>query len=296
MSVPPVSDTVLRRLPWNSVFLTAQSMPPHVLAIPTMLTPEEQRMLVWLTQHAYRGQGAIVDLGAFFGGSTGRMAYGLVQSGLTGHVHSYDRFEITPDGAEKWLFSKGIPRFEGTDMLPASRAALGAIGADIHLHKGDIMQASWKNGPIEVLHVDICKNPATTDHIARQFYPALLPGALVVQQDYLHFRTPWVIAQMALMADCFEMIVPTEHHSVLFRCTREVTAADLDKGRTVGLSDTQLKALILDAARKMPFRRAQELVLDSWFALEATPNARQGHQFLPVQRDAARYADLLADL
>jgi hypothetical protein len=296
MSQLPVSDAVLRSLPWNSVFMTAQPMPPHVAAIPTMLTPEEQRMLVWLTQHAYRGNGAIVDLGAFFGGSTGRMAYGLVQSGLVGQVHSYDRFEITPDGAEKWLFSKGIPRFDGTDMLPASRAALAPIGAEVHLHKGDIMQAKWDHGPIEVLHVDICKNPATTDHIARQFYPALIPGALVVQQDYLHFRTPWVIAQMAQMAECFEMIVPTEHHSVLFRCLRPVTAADLDKGRTQGLSDMQLKALILDAARQMPFRRAQELVLDSWFALDAVPNARQGHQFQPVQRNAARYAALLAQI
>jgi hypothetical protein len=46
----------------------------------------------------------------------------------------------------------------------------------------------------------------------------------------------------------------------------------------------------------MPFRRAQELVLDSWFALDAVPNARQGHQFVPVQRDPARYAELLASL
>ncbi len=296
MPLTAISDTTLRSLPWNSIFLTAQAMPPHVTAIPTMLTPEEQRMLVWLAQHAYRGRGAIVDLGAFFGGSTARMAYGLVQSGRGGVVHSYDRFEITPDAAEKWLFNKGIPRFVGTDMLPASRAALAPIGADVRLHKGDILQATWDHGPIEVLHVDICKNPATTDHIARQFYPALVEGALVVQQDYLHFRTPWVIAQMALMSDCFQMIVPTEHHSVLFRCIRPVTQADLDKGQTRGLSDAQIKELVLDAARQMPFRRAQELVLDSWFALEAVPNARNGHQFMPVHRDPAQYTSLLTSL
>ena len=292
----PVPDTVLRRLPWNSLLLMAAGQPAHVSAVPTMLTPEEQRMLVWLARHGWGGQGAIVDLGAFFGGSTARMAHGAVEAGYTGPVHSFDRFEITPEGAEKWLFAKGIPRFEGTDMLPASQAALAPIGADIRFHKGDIMRATWSDGPIGLLHVDICKNPATTDHIARHFYPALPAGALVVQQDYLHFRTPWVIAQMELMRDCFDMIVPTEHHSVLFRCTRPVTAADLERGRTTGLDADAMKALVLQAAARMPFQRARELVLDSWFALDATPQARQGHQFVPVQRDPARYDALLAQI
>ena len=291
-----ISDKILRGLPWNSVFLTAPGVPQPVAHVPTMLTPEEQRMLVWLAQHAWDGRGAIVDLGAFFGGSTARLAYGAVQRGAKGPVHSYDRFEIQPDLAEKWLFARGIPRFDGSDMLPASQAAMAGIGADIRFHKGDILQMGWNEGPISLLHVDICKNPATTDHIARHFYPALSVGALVVQQDYLHFRTPWVIAQMELMRDSFEMIVPTEHHSVLFRCTAPVTESVLAKGRTQGMNDAQMKALVLQAAERMPFRRAQELVLDSWFALDATPNVRQGSQFQPVQRDAARYAALLAQI
>ena len=91
-------------------------------SIPTMLTPRELNYLRWLAS-SLPGEGRIVELGCFLGGSTAALLDGRrANAGLSDPVLTYDAFNIegkvTPDlGA--WLESCGVtpgrsfrPRFD----------------------------------------------------------------------------------------------------------------------------------------------------------------------------------------
>ena len=54
-----------------------QPLPTACTKVPTMLVPDELRLLNFLAQDYYRGAGAIVDAGSFLGGSTVALAEGL---------------------------------------------------------------------------------------------------------------------------------------------------------------------------------------------------------------------------
>src|SRR5690349_17088541 len=75
---------------------------PEAADAPTMLIPDERRLLFYLASKYYTGRGAIIDGGCFLGGSTTALAAGLEawleRSGtpaLPG-IHSYDLFEVEP--------------------------------------------------------------------------------------------------------------------------------------------------------------------------------------------------------
>jgi hypothetical protein len=54
------------------------------------------------------------------------------------------------------------------------------------VHEGDVRHQHWQT-PISVLFVDITKSWATADAVRRTALPSLLPGALVIQQDLVHW-------------------------------------------------------------------------------------------------------------
>src|ERR1700722_4215054 len=105
----------VRRRAWDSRFY---DLPAAAKSVPTMLTAEEGKMLCWLGEHYYQGEGAVVELGCFLGGSTVRLASGLARSGRVWQMQSYDRFQIDEIHKEKFLYKNGYAKFEGTDMFP----------------------------------------------------------------------------------------------------------------------------------------------------------------------------------
>ncbi len=62
--------------------------------VPTMLNVEEQAFYVWLMRDWAQGQGAIVDLGSFAGGSAACLAEGIRLAGRQQVVHGYDKYEV----------------------------------------------------------------------------------------------------------------------------------------------------------------------------------------------------------
>jgi predicted O-methyltransferase YrrM len=265
---------LVARKPWQSRFL---HVPKALDRVPTMLTPEECRMLVWLSQEYYSGAGALVELGAFVGGSTARLAYGLKSRGLQARLHAFDRFEVQERHKERFLYSQGIEPFEGSDVLTLSKTLLGELAEYVEYHKGNVLSVQWDGSPIEILFVDIAKSPEMNNHVMQTFFPALIPGrSIVIHQDYLHFQTPWLAPSMEALSDCFELIAWTEQNSVLFLCIAPVTASALAAANFNRMPPEQVRALALAAARKFPYVRQQEAVLEgylAWTANERVENA-----------------------
>lgn len=235
----PVPDE-FRDHPWRKIRSAAFG---KARAVPTMLHPQEQRLYYWLTREQIGGPGAVVDLGSFVGGSTARLAKGLEDAGSPAPLHAYDRFTVDPVTKQSHLYAKGIPEFEGTDMLPLTRRLLKPWKDRLHLHRGDIMKTSWDadNAAIALLILDASKTPELTDHIARTFYPHLVAGRSIINhQDFLAWNQFWLPAHMLLLADFFQPLSHVGETSLMYRCTRTPTAAELQERCVTGLSAARL--------------------------------------------------------
>ena len=179
--------------PWRQV---AEADLGPAADVPTMLTGEERLLYHWLGRRV-QGHGATVDLGAYAGGSAARLLSGLALSGKRFHVHSYDRFRSSRAFWAKFMPDEPLPEADDADLLPVVRRHLAPWQGRVTLHVGDIGEKRWTGEPIEILSVDAAKGAAMADHVAAEFFPALVPGrSIVVQQDYLMAVQPWLSAQM----------------------------------------------------------------------------------------------------
>ena len=71
-----------------------------------------------------------------------------------------------------------------------------AFAAAITARPGRHPRAGLGRRPIALLFVDLSKTLEINDHILKAFFGALVPGSLVVQQDFLFFRNPWLYPTM----------------------------------------------------------------------------------------------------
>lgn len=217
--------------------------------VPTMLSHEESLLYFWLTSQWATGCGAIVDLGCFVGGSTARFAAGHQDAGLTSQIHAYDKFGVSQGLRDEVLYPAGATPFEGDTSLPAVREFLAPWAEHITLHKGNIQDIGWTGDPIEILAMDASKSTKTQDQMARDFYPALRAGqSIVIQQDFLHWRQPWIAAQMALMSEYFVPLAHATNDTIIFGCIKAVDDQALERAQTGAMDDHALSQAVRAAA------------------------------------------------
>jgi len=261
--------------PWRQV--SAADLGPAA-GVPTMLTPEESQLYHWLGRRA-RGFGATVDLGAYAGGSAARLLSGLSRSGHPFHVHSYDRFRSSRAFWAKYMPDEPPPEADDADLLPVVRRHLAPWQDHLTLHIGDIGDKRWEGGPIEILSVDAAKGAVMADHVAAEFFPALIPGqSIVVQQDYLMSVQPWLCAQMVSLRDCFQPLVHVPTVGLVFLCVAPVTEGALQAAQVGHLTDGKLMQRVRDAAawhEAMVRREKFRAMLDQ---IKAHPGVRLGWQ------------------
>ncbi|MEM0942663.1 MAG: class I SAM-dependent methyltransferase, partial [Pseudomonadota bacterium] len=260
---------------------------PEAGAVPTMLTREEGRLLTWLGAVWARGAGAVVDLGAFAGGSTARLADGLVRGGRAGEVAAFDLFTVSE--AHKAAF---LSPFPGTDLMPEARRLLEPW--PVTLHRADLAETGWTGGPIEILFIDAMKTPSTADAIAANFYPSLIPGrSVIVHQDYQHWRQPWIAAQMARLPG-LRPVAWCRENSVVFAVDRVPGPRDLAAARVGKMGDAEMTALLREALALAPHERARRMLALSILGLEDRPGCRRPAEFSRERISPARIANLLA--
>jgi hypothetical protein len=267
--------------PWLSV--TDADLGP-ALRVPTMLTPEERLFYHWLGRRV-QGDGATVDLGAYAGGSAARLLSGLALSGRPFHVHSYDRFRSSRAFWAKFMPEEPLPESDDADLLPVVRRHLAPWVDHVTLHIGDIGEKRWTGGAIEILSIDAAKGAVMADHIAAEFFPALVPGrSILVQQDYLMAVQPWLPAQMVALRDCFRPLVHVPRVGLAFLAVAPVTPAVLEAARVGHLTDGKLMARVREAAAwhdgMLPRGRFKAMLEQ----IKANPGVRLGWQMKQAVR------------
>jgi len=236
----------VRPRPWEAV---PEADLAAGLAVPAMLKLGESQLYHWLGRNV-QGGGATVDLGAYVGGSAARLLSGLALSGRDYHLHAYDHFRSSRALWAKYLSDDPLPDSDAADILPLARRHLAPWDTHVTLHPGEIAEQRWTGGEIEILAVDAAKGSAIADHIAAEFFPALVPGrSILVQQDYLMAVQPWLPAQMFALSDHFVPLAQVETFCVAFLCVKRPDAAALQLARTDVLTDGALMKRVRAAAR-----------------------------------------------
>ena len=217
--------------------------------VPSMLSFEESQLYHWLGANA-KGIGATVDLGAFAGGSAARLLSGLSASGAVYHVHAYDRFTADAKARARHLSPGGVAMTDENDIFPLAMQLLKPWRGHVTLHRGDILAQQWPGDPIELLAIDAGKTTALTDHIARNFFTALVPGkSIVIHQDFLHAQQPWLCAQMRRLAAHFVPLAHVAKDCVVFLHTAAIPQAALTAAETDRLTDRALMTEVRAAAK-----------------------------------------------
>lgn len=242
------------------------AVPAPCASVPTMLIPDELRLLNYLTDEYYTGEGAIVDAGCFLGGSTLALADGLRRNlrrrGYAEQklIHSYDRFEI-----EGWTIGSYFPKKAraGESFRPLFDRNIADYADLVEVHAGDVLCWPWADGPIEILFIDIAKHWTVCDWVTWQFFPRLIPGkSVVIQQDYLcHHWVAWLHVTMEFYSDYFEYVCDTGVNSVVFLNTERIPEEVL-REKTVESLNTVEKSGLMDRAASR-FTGTQAKVLRS---------------------------------
>lgn len=172
--------------------------------IPTMISDQERRYLYWLAKDFYQGQGRIVEVGTWLGGSTACLATGLVDSGSTQPLFCYDNY-VWMKGYEPRAMGIVLP--EGGDFHPHFKRFIEARFSNVQSQKAQLSEIVWRGDPIEVLFLDAPKNKADMISAINAFFPFLIPGfSLVVFQDFFYSPAYEVPATVCALGDALSLV------------------------------------------------------------------------------------------
>jgi hypothetical protein len=174
-----------------------------------MITSREREWLFSYAGNTFQGNGAVVDLGSWFGSTTCALAEGLLSnpslSARKKSIHAFDQFiwepwmePIVKNTAFEGFFKKG------DDFVEAFKQQTKKYENQIILSKVDLTKYEWQGERIEFLLIDAMKSWSLANHIIQCFYPFLIPGkSVVLHQDFSHFFTYWIHLIQYRMKDYF---------------------------------------------------------------------------------------------
>ena len=239
----------LQGAPWKQV--TPREL-AAARAVPSMLREDESKLYYWLGKNVATNDGAICDLGAFVGGSSARLAAGVMAARKSTKIHAYDRFTAGEKQKAKHFYPNGIAPFEGDDILWLSKELLTPFAPHIVFEQGDIAKARWTGPKIDVLCPDASKSRALANVQAEIFWPHLRAGSsVIVQQDFLHTTQPWIATQVELWRDHFTEVAFVRGTSLVLLCTKTPSKSELATRRLSSLSHAEQGTLLDRAAKRL---------------------------------------------
>ncbi len=214
------------------------ALPVELPGIPTALSSRELSYLHWLAS-TMTGAGRVVELGSFLGGSTAALVHGLAHSAAPDErVLAYDMFRV-PESAvgtsaafEAWLVQFGLARgasfldrFKHLHRAWLDRIAVRPVEFPESVESWEDRSLYPEQSPIELLFVDVAKSWDVHRTVMGVFGAHVLPGGVLVQQDFMDVQTPWIPIHMYQLRDVFEPLdavrgTPT----VSFRCVGDASS------------------------------------------------------------------------
>jgi len=233
-------------IPNTAATLRATPVPPHIFLPRGMIVPEEQILLYLLARDVYQGRGAIVDAGAFCGASAYAFSAGLTDNPRAFSrekvVHSYDLFQVDDSYTRQYIqngfyYFTGLqnelkfPKHQvqpGESFLEVFRFQTQRYNTLIEEHPGSILDFTWPPArPIEILFIDVAKTQEIQQHLFAHFLPCLVPGGVLLQQDFHHAWHPYIHVAMEYLAPCFEITHSRVGATRAYRLSRPIPEADL---------------------------------------------------------------------
>jgi hypothetical protein len=202
-------------------------VPQAVFDVPSMLSYDERVLLHWAAREGFGAVGATVDAGCYLGGSTLPLGFGLRQAvqgtfqGRPRRVHSFDLFVVGGEW-ERPYYPDDFPFEVGMSITSLYERHIAPIRELVQIYHGDLLGFHWGADPISTLFVDIAKSWQVNDHVVEQFFPSLLPDAVLVQQDLVHWGHPWCAIAMELVSDYVEFLGHVFYSSAVYRVSEPI--------------------------------------------------------------------------
>ena len=181
-----------------------ETHPTHINSIPSMMKPDELSLLYSLAKNYFSAEGDIIDLGPFLGSSTACFGEGILANkrdikNLDKRIHSYDLFCYEKFVGFDWLLNqKNLPTGSFFMNYMENIRKYTDLGL-VNITPGDLSKFNWNYNPVEILFIDASKSLTLNDHIAQLFFTSLVPGSIIVQQEYYFCGCPWLYLSMELL-------------------------------------------------------------------------------------------------
>lgn len=205
----------------------------------SMLRDDELKLLFYLARDVATIGMALVDAGAFTGGSTKALAAGLDaradRSQFFRTIHSYDKFEVSSNIYKKLLFDTVELK---ESFFQHYLQNIEPWHSYINAYNGDFTKLKWIGMPISILFCDISKTPLLDLTIWRSFVPFMVPGqSIFIQQDFVHIHAPYLHIALGEFHEHFEFddIIVS---SLILRYKTEIDKARVKDGYQIAKSGT----------------------------------------------------------
>ncbi len=200
-----------------------------------MTSIEERFYYENYAERIYEGEGAIVDLGCWFGSTTISLAIGLAKNNKVRKakpkIYALDQFLW-----EDWMVpfvkeTKWENYFKVNDtFIQAFEENINKYKKHIVTQKVDLTKFKWQAGKIEFLLIDAMKSWDLLNAIQQNFYPYLIPEkSIILHQDFCHYYTYWIHLLTYRLKDFFSPVDATNSgSSVAFLLTKKMPDFVLD--------------------------------------------------------------------
>lgn len=248
-------------------------LPKDILAIPSMMSPNERKFLYGLTKNHYSGEGIIIDAGIFMGASSYIFGKAIQENQKFSNlkfdnqkpIMSFDRAVIYPNffpfAQRHNIETTGLAAGDSFKHLIEENIA--PVENVVDLKIGDIIQEDYsKVGlPIEILFLDIIKRPDINNYTLKSWFPYLIPGkSIVIQQDFFCEGVPHIPVTMEYFDEYFDYLGEI-HSASIYRYKKEIPLEELEKDLGETLPIEQQLELIDNAKLKTNFT-SRKYVLD----------------------------------
>jgi len=236
--------------------LSNSEYPENIFSVKGMLRDGERKLLYTIGKNEFRGEGVIVDAGAFAGASAFCFAAGVAANARgpfsKGCIHSYDLFRADEPYVQDYISTNFRPIARGDSFLSIFLEQTAIHKEIISVHEGDFAEVKWSDKYIEVLFLDVCKSKKLNAHALVEFFPSLRPGSIILQQDFFHEFHPYIHYTMQYLKSYLTIEASKIDATRMYRLERIVPDNVLERIALDNFSIDEKSSLLAELASESP--------------------------------------------